>query len=90
MFRNLRPSDLNPKNFGAASTIAGDPSESWVVVNEDGKVRLMNLQTFQMVPGHIEVEDPNWLTESQARELVRLIDNNYTFSDYTLLPKGFK
>lgn len=90
MFRGKKPSDLNPKNFGAGSRIEGAPSESWLVICNDDRVGLIDLQTFRLVEGSIAAEDPNYLTESQTRELVQLIDNNYTFSDYDFHPAGFK
>jgi len=91
MFRNSKPSDISLKNFGAGSTIEGSPGEKWLVVNDgDNRVRLVDMEYYGALDGSVEVEDPNFLTEEQARQLVRLIDDCYTFSDYTLNPAGIK
>ena len=91
MFRGSKPSDISPKNFGAGSIIEGSPGDRWLVVNYgDNSVRLVDLNYFGLLNGSVAVEDPNYLTETQARELVRLIDDCYTFSDYELVPEGLK
>lgn len=91
MFRGSKPSDISPKNFGAGSIIEGAPRESWLVINcADCAVKLVNLQTYELLDGSVDAPDPNHLTEPQARKLVGLIDNGYTFSDYTLYPVGIK
>lgn len=91
MFRGVKPSELSAKNFGAGSTISAGPQDKWLVVAEFGRfIRLVDLKTFETIDGSVEVDDPNFITEEEARQAVRLINNNYTFSDYELSPKGQK
>lgn len=91
MFRNSKPSDISPKNFGAGSIIEAAPGENWLVVSTGyRRVRLVDLRTFELLDVSIEVADPNYLCEDEARQLANEINSGYTFSDFECKPKGLK
>lgn len=76
------------KNFGAGS-IMKLGNDSYLVVAEGNQVSLLNLETFQRNGQWVEVENVYFLSEEDARELGNMVDG-VTFSDYELLPRGFK
>jgi hypothetical protein len=93
MFRDESKSEINLKHFGAGSTILGSSTESWLVYafnDNSGRVGLIDLVTMTCTKACVYVQDANHLTENEARHLVDTINDNYTFSDYTLVAKGLK
>ena len=91
MFRGVSASKLLPENFGAGSFIIGDGNTIWMLVS-DGKssIRLLDMNTFVLTEKYYTVEDPNFLTQDEARRIVELTKLNWTFTDFVLIPGGAK
>lgn len=80
---------MSVTNFGIGSTVEAG-HEKWLVVGSAAtdSVMLLNLETM-VVGSSYKVSDRNFLTEAEARALLNLLPR-YTFSDFTLDPKGLK
>lgn len=91
MFRVIQPATLSPETFGVGSFIIGDHDTIWMIV-ADGKssVRLLNMTTYTLTDKYYPVEDPNFLTQDEARKIVDLTKLNWTFTDFDLIPGGMK
>jgi hypothetical protein len=91
MFRGESKSKLLPENFGAGSFIIGSGDQVWMLVS-DGKssIRLLDLNTLVLTEKYYPVEDPNFLTQDEARRIVELTKLNWTFTDFELIPAGVK
>lgn len=90
MFRETKPTAMNLDNFGVGSVIQTSPDFNWLVVCEENAVGLLNLSTFEILPQSLAVDDPNFLTEDEARHIVRFAEESYTFSDFSIYPSGLK
>lgn len=91
MFREKMKSNMCLNQFGIGSVIQGSSNKDrWLVFGLKGSVGLIDLDTMQKVDGTIIVDDINFLSEREARWLVGLIKNNYTFTDYTFSSSGLK
>lgn len=90
MFRGESKSKLLPENFGAGSFIIGDADTIWMLVSDGKSIRLLDLTTFTLTEKYYTVEDPNYLTQAEARRIVELTKLNWTFTDFELIPAGAK
>ncbi len=82
-------SPLDSTHFGAGSRISIGKKEHYLVIDAGGGVALVNMTDF-VVSEIVDVDDANWLTESEARELVSNSINSAAFSDCVLSPMGWK
>ena len=90
MFRGTGKSIMNSESFGAGSTIKDSKNTYLVVSNADNnQVYLICLNTMEMLPKSVNVEDVNYMSQTETRDLV---NNNLTdaFSDYEFIPAGLK
>lgn len=87
MFRSAN-SKPDPNNFGAGSVMKLG-NDSYMVIAEGNNVSLLDMATFQRVGHWMEVQDVYFMTEVEARKLGNKIEG-VTFSDYELMPRGFK
>lgn len=96
MFKDNNITPMSDDKFGAGSVVCGLPNrldEVWLVVRlHDNSVCLISNTEFKMIGKPVQVNDPNYLTEAEARELVNQVGNilNWTFTDFSLLTKGHK
>jgi hypothetical protein len=93
MFRDNKKSELNVKNFGAGSTVEAGHDKYLVFAIDSKTVGLIDARTFEQVCGSTIVFDPNFLTSAEARNLIEITVGkklSYTFSDFSLIPKGLK
>jgi hypothetical protein len=90
MFRPTSPSPIDPEHFGVGSVIKGSKEEYVVFAYNAQYVGLIDMSTYMQVPGEaVAVEDINYMTESETRELVRN-QLPWTFSDYEFNAGGRK
>lgn len=91
MFRGTLASKMQKDQFGVGSLVKGGNFQSWLVVGFDNSVNLVDLYTMVMVSDEwVNVEDMNFLSTNEARELVDLTGLHWTFTDYELEPAGLK
>lgn len=96
MFKENQDSDLKKDRFSVGSTVEAGQNKWLVIGTKDSKgkyVALLNLHTFivETIP-LVTVGDLGFLTELEARELLDGIGGklNYAFSDFDLIPRGYK
>ena len=90
-FRGASDSKLLEGNFSIGSIIReGKHDKGYLVIGNGGHgVRLLNLTTFRLdTDNWIEVEDPHYISNNEARELIS--EFKYSFSDYDYIDKGLK
>jgi len=89
MFRGTQKTELSERNFSAGSYINVGSFGKFMVIS-DGKhgVNLLNLNTYEVMGKWNNVQDPNFLSEAETRELVGIMD--ITFTDCDFDPKGMK
>lgn len=92
MFKESPNSLPNDNHFGVGSMIKAGNRESWLVISYQGNsIGLIDLVTHTIVKAPaLDVADKHHLTKAEARQLVSLIGNQYTFSDYDMIPKRLK
>lgn len=93
MFRNTKKSEINHEHFGAGSVIQAGPTRNFLVIADHfNYVYAVDCNTFNIIGNGVVIEDKNWLTASEARELVNAVGSvlHMTFSDFTLYPAGMK
>lgn len=93
MFKESPNSLPNDNHFGVGSMIKAGNQESWLVFGypNGNNIGLIDLVTHTIVKAPaLEVTDKHHLTKAEARQLVGLIGNQYTFSDYDMIPKRLK
>lgn len=91
MFRGTVASKMHLDQFGVGSLIKGGNFQSWLVIGFDNAVNLIDLYTMMMVSDEwVNVEDVNFLSTDEARELMNLTGLHWTFTDYDLEPEGLK
>ena len=91
MFRTNNTSEMSDTKFGVGSEIRGERNENWLVVREkNGNVRLVNLTTFEIEEGFVQVVDYNHMTRDEAGNIAQLNRLPYTRSDFSYIAKGFK
>jgi len=97
MFRNIEKAEMHNDHFGVGSIICHEGlgrRAQWLVISHvfDSQVGLLDLDTMKCVLGSIPVADENYLTETEAHALVRILGEQHqcTFSDYTLISAGLK
>lgn len=92
MFRDTDGTEINEKYFSVGSVVIAGHNK-YLVVGEGKYVRLLCLKTFKVLKGGRDVEDPNFLSATEARELISNTAGDllqYTFSDFDLDPRGLK
>lgn len=98
MFKTNENSEISEKKFGVGSIIDCSSNGKYAVIGTISSthkcVGLLNLQTFvlEYAPG-LRVGDLNFLTESEARQLIDCTIGktlNWTFTDFDLNAKGMK
>ena len=92
MFKDDKITPMCNDHFGAGSTVIATPVTYLVVRLTDTSVALIDSADFKVMGYPVNVKDPNYLTESEARTLVDQVGNilNWTFTDFELCPKGHK
>lgn len=88
MFRKQKKSELSTKNFSIGSLVLDGKCKFLLVESGGNSVRLLNLQTFELMNPVAEVEDANFLTQEEVRLAIRGLPG--TFTDYDYDPKGLK
>jgi hypothetical protein len=83
--------DLLAVRHIATREVAQLSAQSRMLVS-DGKssIRLLDLNTLVLTEKYYPVEDPNFLTQDEARRIVELTKLNWTFTDFELIPAGVK
>lgn len=87
MFRDKTKSTIDPTLFGAGSIVVED-NKDYLVVCHGNQVRLLDLETFELLSNPATVEDVNFLSTDEAKKLIDPL--NGTMSDYDFQPKGLK
>lgn len=83
-------------HVGVGSVISGSENcsikERFLIVGSGSKVALISNETFEVVSDWIEVQDPNFISGTEARKLCEKISNmlNWTFTDFFFSSKGMK
>lgn len=97
MFRDTKKTPLSELNVGAGSVVSsGDNSsvkQRWLIVATDADhVALVSNETFEIESDVIEVQDPNFLSGDEARQLCSKISDKmqWTFTDFFFSTKGMK
>ncbi len=91
MFRDSK-SEMDVTKMGCGSLMSfGHGSEYLIVALNSREVSLVHTGTFQRVNNAVVVvEDVNFLSSNEVRNLHDLIKDNTTFSDYSFDPKSYK
>lgn len=87
MFRGTQKTELSPKNFGAGSFIT-EGRKKYLVVADGLLVRLVKLDTFELVGKGASVEDPNFISQDELHKLIEPLQVARSDCDYD--PKGMK
>jgi len=94
MFRGQSDTDLSVKNFSVGSIINANGDKYLVIATRGQRsVELLDLQTYKHVEGSATVEDINFMSEQELRELVDVSIGRirqWTFSDFDFDPQGLK
>ena len=98
MFRDVPDTGINPDVMGAGSVICGGPKDSqhenYLVVANGNKtaVALVDNMTFSLVSSWVNVENVNYLSSSECRDLVKEVSNKlqWTFTDFFMATRGMK
>lgn len=98
MFRDVPDTGINPEVMGAGSVICGGAKDSQhenylVVANGNNTaVALIDNLTFKIVSPWVNVENVNYLSSSECRELVSEVSNKlqWTFTDFFMATRGMK
>ena len=94
MFRGQSDTDLSVKNFSVGSIINANGDKYLVIATRGQRsVELLDLQTYKQVEGSATVEDINFMSEQELRELVDVSIGRirqWTFSDFDFDPQGLK
>ena len=89
MFRGKEASFVDPKHFGVGSIVNGGSMMRLMVVAVDGShVRLLDLSNFGLLYPVVKVEDVNFMSEDEVRQLIS--GTNWAFTDFVYDPKGVK
>lgn len=95
MFRDSKAS-FNEQNVGVGSVICGgydNIEESWLIVGTStGYAYLVCNKTFMFASEAVKVEDLNYLSSNEVRQLLHAVSNklNWTFTDFFVSSKGMK
>ena len=85
------PSPINVKNFGVGSCFVDCSGDVYLVIPNSLPNHVATLYLPEMTISKSKcVEDINYLSEDEARELWRLVPGNNAFSDMVLKPEGLK
>jgi len=87
MFRDISGVEPNTKYFGSGSIMRAG-NEMYLVIGGKGSVELFDLNKFELVGHPVDVEDPNYLTKDETRNLGGVLQ--YTLSDFSLDCIGLK
>lgn len=92
MFKDDKITPISDNNFGAGSVVVGNRDTYLVVRLNDTTVAIIDDVEFKQIGNAVQVRDPNYLTQAEARELVDQVGDvlNWTFTDFDLKPKGRK
>ena len=88
MFRDISGVEPNEKYFGSGSIMRAGGHEMYLVIGGEGVVMLFDLIKFKLVGQPVVVQDPNYLSEAETRDLGSEIQ--YTLSDFSLDCIGVK
>lgn len=94
IFKEDNKSKLEVGNFGAGSCFSAGNGYTYLVLSDEERasktVTLCCLESFKKLGVSLQVNDVNWLTESETRLLVDTLGLQMTFSDFDFDAKGFK
>lgn len=99
MFRDVPDTGINPDVVGAGSVIGGghefdSQSENYLVIANANKtaVALVDNTTYTLVTPWISVENVNYLSSGECRELIKPVSNllGWTFTDFSISTRGMK
>lgn len=90
MFRGESNIDLEQKYFSVGSTISLFDEGEFLIIGEGNTINLLSLVTFQVTTVWIAVEDCNFISEQEIRNLLGSYQNMSAFSDYEFHPLGLK
>jgi hypothetical protein len=89
MFRGTKRSELSRENFSVGSFIGeGNNPKKWLVVSCGNYVQLLRMKDFDLLGASVTVEDPNFLSKEETRNLIKVLPG--TFTDYDFDPQGLK
>jgi hypothetical protein len=89
MFRGTKRTQLSKENFGAGSFVGeGNDPKKWLVVAQGSSVVLMRMKDFELIGLLVPVEDPNFLSKEETRNLINVLPG--TFTDYDFDTRGLK
>lgn len=95
MFRDSKAS-FNEQNVGVGSVICGgygNINKSWLIVGTStGYAYLVCNKTFMFASEAVKVEDLNYLSSNEVRQLLRVVSDEigWTFTDFFVSSKGMK
>lgn len=90
MFRGIQKSKMQHDQFGVGSIFEAGRNERFLVVFQHSAIKVLSLQTFELSANSVQVEDVNFLTQEETRQIVNLTGLNYTFSDFDFKSAGLK
>lgn len=98
MFRDVPDTGINPEVMGAGSVICGGPKDSqhenYLIVANANKtaVALVDNLTYCLVSKWVNVENVNYLSSSECRELTNEVGSKlmWTFTDFFMATRGMK
>lgn len=90
MFRSKETkSPLNVNNFGAGSILKFE-KHRYLLICERSTIRLVDLNTMELLPGQVLVQDPNHITYDEVDAICGLTGLCATRSDFDFISKGLK
>ena len=90
MFRGTKPSLMDPKSFGVGTVVKEGHDMFLLVAAFTREVCFIDLATFAKASDYIKVEDVNFLSEKEAREVIDSMKRGATFTDYFISTSGLK
>ena len=89
MFRMKQGLKMDPSRFGVGSVINGGRTNRLLVVAvDDSHTRLLDLMTFTLLHPVVKVEDVNFISEDECRQLIS--GTGWAFSDFEFETEGLK
>lgn len=91
LFRLTEKTDIDPEVMGVGSLIKC-PGEKFLIVQDNNSpniIRLMNMIDYKVSSTHVVVENVNYISENELRQLMSYVCSG-AFSDYEFNPKGIK
>jgi hypothetical protein len=92
MFKKNQPSDMKPENFGVGSIVILSRKQYLVcgsITSLPARAWLLDCDTFiHATTFSDKIDDLNWFSEDEARQLIGLLD--VAFSDVDIDTRGLK